>query len=175
MKIRIRRGVFKAILIMLIVSAPALAGAGGDSMKNNNENDRLHEIKVIKNGSQASFPGPDNWFTGAVRIDPIFDPPDPTRAYGASVTFERGALTAWHAHPLGQILIVTSGSGLVKKLGENAEEIKPGDVVWIPPGVKHWHGAAPTTDMTHMAIQEKLDGSAAEWFEKVSDEDYNRK
>jgi len=129
-------------------------------------------MDIKRNGSQPSVKGPEDWFTGTVRIDPLFNPPEPTRAFGASVTFEPGARTAWHTHPLGQTLIVTSGCGRIQKWGEQVEEIRPGDVVWIPPGVKHWHGAAPTTAMTHIAIQEKLEGSAVEWMEKVSDEQY---
>lgn len=160
---------------MLFFLVPALAETEGVVMENNYENDKLKSIEVVRNGTLPSSKGPDEWFTGAVRIDPLFDPPEPTRAFGASVTFEPAARTAWHAHPLGQTLVVTSGSGLVQKWGEKADMIQSGDVVWIPPGVKHWHGAASTTAMTHIAIQEKQDGSAAEWFEKVSDEEYGRK
>ncbi len=105
----------------------------------------------------------------------MFDPPAPARAFGAYVTFEPGALTAWHSHPLGQTLIVKAGAGLVQSWDRPTEEIKPGDVVWIPAGVKHWHGASPTTSMTHIATQEKLDGKAADWMEHVSDEQYGRK
>jgi quercetin dioxygenase-like cupin family protein len=128
------------------------------------------EIKRI--GSQPSKPGPADWFTGAVRIDPLFQAPAPARAAGASVTFEPGARTAWHTHPLGQTLIVTAGCGQVQREGGPIEEIRPGDVVWFPPGEKHWHGASPTTAMTHIAIQEHLDGKAVDWLEKVSDEYY---
>ena len=110
------------------------------------------------------------YFTGVVRIDPLFDAPDPARVVGASVTFEPGARTAWHTHPLGQTLIVTAGCGRVQREGGPVEEIRPGDVIWIPPGEKHWHGAAPTTAMTHIAIQEKLDGKTVDWMEPVSDE-----
>ena len=173
--LQVRQNIYRAICLMLIVLVPVLAGAEGITMKNTHENDGLQSIKIVRNGSQPSSRGPDKWFTGTVRIDPVFSPPEPTRAFGASVTFEPSARTAWHTHPLGQTLVVTSGSGLVQKWGEKAEEICPGDVVWIPPGVKHWHGATPTTAMTHIAIQEKLDGSAAEWFEKVSDEQYSKK
>lgn len=130
------------------------------------------KIEIKKSGTQASVKGPAEWFTGTVRIDPLFNPPAPTRAFGASVTFEPGARTAWHAHPLGQTLIVTAGCGMVQHWGGPIEEIRPGDVVWIPPGVKHWHGATATTAMTHIAIQEQLDGKAAEWMEHVSDEQY---
>lgn len=129
------------------------------------------EIKRI--GSQASSRGPADWFTGTVRIDPLFQSPAPARAAGASVTFEPGARTTWHTHPFGQTLIVTAGTGWVQCEGEPRHAIHPGDVVWFPPGVKHWHGATATTAMTHIAIQESLDGKAVEWMEKVSDEQYN--
>ena len=129
------------------------------------------EIKRV--GSQASIKGPADWFTGTVRIDPLFlKADDPARATGASVTFEPGARTAWHTHPLGQTLIVTAGCGLVQREGGPIEEIHPGDVVWFPPGEKHWHGASPNTAMTHIAIQETLDGKSADWLEHVSDEQY---
>ena len=129
-------------------------------------------MEITRNGSRPSGKGPTEYFTGAVRVDPLFGPPDPARASGSSVTFEPGARTAWHAHPLGQTLIVTAGCGRVQREGGPVEEIRPGDVVWIPPGVKHWHGAAPTTAMTHIAIQEKFDGKVVEWMEKVSDPEY---
>jgi quercetin dioxygenase-like cupin family protein len=128
------------------------------------------EIKRI--GSQPSVKGPEDWFTGTVRIDPLFQPNAPARTSGASVTFEPGARTAWHTHPLGQTLIVTAGCGRAQREGGSIEEIHPGDVVWFPPGVKHWHGATPTTAMTHIAIQEALDGMVVDWMEKVSDEQY---
>jgi quercetin dioxygenase-like cupin family protein len=130
------------------------------------------EIKRI--GSQPSGKGPADWFTGVVRIDPLFDRTEPARVAGASVTFEPGARTAWHTHPLGQTLIVTAGCGRVQRLGGPVEEIHPGDVILFAPGEKHWHGAAATTAMTHIAIQEKLDGKAVEWMEKVSDEQYRK-
>ncbi|RWO92924.1 cupin domain-containing protein [Mesorhizobium sp.] len=129
-------------------------------------------MKITRVGSQPSGPGPVDYFTGAVRIDPLFQAPEPARVGGASVTFEPGARTAWHTHPLGQTLIVTAGLGRVQREGAPVEEILPGDVVWIPPGVKHWHGASATTAMTHLAIQESLDGKPVEWLEKVSDEQY---
>jgi quercetin dioxygenase-like cupin family protein len=128
------------------------------------------EIKRI--GSQPSVKGPEDWFTGTVRIDPLFQPNAPARTSGASVTFEPGARTAWHTHPLGQTLIVTAGCGRAQREGGSIEEIHPGDVVWFPPGVKHWHGATPTTAMTHIAIQEALDGKVVDWMGKVSDEQY---
>ncbi len=133
-------------------------------------------MKIQRNGSQASIRGPADWFTGTVRIDPLFlEAEEPARATGAGVTFEPGARTAWHTHPLGQTLIVTAGCGLAQREGGPIEEIRPGDVVWFPPGEKHWHGAAPTTFMTHVAIQEQLDGKTVEWLEQVSDEQYNGK
>jgi len=130
------------------------------------------EIKRI--GSQPSNKGPADWFTGAVRIDPLVQAPAPARVVGASVTFEPGARTAWHTHPLGQTLIVTAGCGWAQRWGEAVEEIRPGDVIWIPPGEKHWHGAAPTTGMTHIAIQEQLEGKAVDWMEKVGDDQYRQ-
>jgi quercetin dioxygenase-like cupin family protein len=129
------------------------------------------EIKRI--GAQASGKGPAEWFTGNVRIDPLFEAPEPARVRGASVTFEPGARTAWHTHPLGQRVVVTAGSGLAQRWGGPMEQIRPGDVVWFPPGEKHWHGASPTTAMTHIAIQEALAGKAVEWLENVSDEQYS--
>ncbi len=129
-------------------------------------------MDIKRNGSQPSVKGPAEWFTGTVRIDPLFEANDPARAGGASVTFEPGARTAWHSHPLGQTLIVTSGCGWVQRWGGPIEEIRPGDVISIQPGEKHWHGATATTAMTHIAVQEHLDGRAADWMEKVSDEQY---
>jgi quercetin dioxygenase-like cupin family protein len=131
-------------------------------------------MKITPNGSQPSAKGPSDWFTGAVRIDQPFHASDPARASGAVVTFEPGARTAWHTHPLGQTLIVTAGRGRAQREGGPIEEIQPGDVVWFEPGEKHWHGAAPTTAMTHIAIQEKLDGNAVDWLEKVTDEQYQK-
>jgi quercetin dioxygenase-like cupin family protein len=130
------------------------------------------KMHIKRNGSQPSRKGPAEWFAGTVRIDPLFEAKDPARAGGASVTFEPGARTAWHAHPLGQTLIVTAGCGRVQRWDGPIEEIRPGDVVSILPGENHWHGAAPTTAMTHIAIQERLPGKAMEWMEKVSDEQY---
>jgi len=132
-------------------------------------------MNITRNGAQAAIPGPPDWFTGTVRIDPLFLQAEaPSHATGASVTFEPGARTAWHTHPLGQALIVTAGCGRVQRDGGPIEEIRPGDVVWFPPGEKHWHGAGPTTAMTHIAIQELLDGSAVTWLEQVSDAQYTR-
>ncbi len=131
-------------------------------------------IEITRVGSQPSAKGTADWFTGTVRIDSPFDRTDPARVNGATVTFEPGARTAWHTHPLGQTLIVTSGCGWVQREGGSVEEIRPGDVVWIGPGVKHWHGATAKTAMTHVAIQEKLNGSPVTWMEKVTDEQYRR-
>jgi quercetin dioxygenase-like cupin family protein len=131
-------------------------------------------MDIKRSGTQPSGKGPGEYFTGTVRIDPLFQAPDPARVAGASVTFEPGARTAWHTHPLGQTLIVTSGSGRAQRWGGPIEEIRPGDVVWFAPGEKHWHGAGPTTAMTHTAIQERLDGKAVEWLEKVSAEQYGQ-
>jgi len=129
-------------------------------------------MEIKRSGSQPSGKGPPEWFTGTVRIDPLINPPPPARVVAAAVTFEPGARTAWHTHPLGQTLIVTAGCGRVQRWGSPLEEIRPGDVVWIPPGEKHWHGAAPTTAMTHIAIQEQLDGKVVDWMEHVTDEQY---
>ncbi|MGI8741405.1 MAG: (R)-mandelonitrile lyase [Bryobacteraceae bacterium] len=127
-------------------------------------------MEINRIGSQPSGKGPADWFTGTVRIDPLFQAPDPALVAGASVTFEPGARTAWHTHPLGQTLIVTAGCGWVQREGGAIEEIHPGDVVWFAPGEKHWHGATPATAMTHIAIQERLDGKVVDWMEHVSDE-----
>jgi quercetin dioxygenase-like cupin family protein len=129
-------------------------------------------MEIKRSGSQPSGKGPEDYFTGAVRIDPLFQAPEPARAFGASVTFEPGARTAWHTHPLGQTLIVTSGRGWVQSEGGPKEEIRQGDVVWCSQGEKHWHGATPTTAMTHLAVQEQLDGNMVDWMEQVSDEQY---
>ena len=129
-------------------------------------------MEIKRSGSQPSGQGQAEYFTGHVRIDPLFQPPAPARASVASVTFEPGARTAWHSHPLGQALIVTAGFGLVQSWGEPIEKIRPGDVIWAPPGEKHWHGATATTAMTHISIVEQLEGKAADWMELVSDEQY---
>jgi quercetin dioxygenase-like cupin family protein len=130
-------------------------------------------MDIKRAGSQPSGKGPAEYFTGTVRIDPLFQAPTPARVAGAAVTFEPGARTAWHTHPLGQTLIVISGGGRVQRLGGAIEEIRPGDVVWFPAGEKHWHGASPTTAMTHIAVQEALDGKAVDWMEQVSDAQYD--
>jgi quercetin dioxygenase-like cupin family protein len=129
-------------------------------------------MDIRRNGSQPCSKGPADGFTGTVHVDPLFRAPDPARVTGASVTFEPAARTAWHTHPLGQTLIVTAGRGRAQREGGPVEEIRPGDVVWFPPGEKHWHGAAPTTAMTHIAIQEALNGKVVDWMEKVGEEQY---
>jgi quercetin dioxygenase-like cupin family protein len=130
-------------------------------------------MDIKRNGSQPSGKGPADYFTGTVRIDPLFQAPDPARVRGASVTFEPGARTAWHTHPLGQTLYVIAGVGRVQTKGGPVREIRAGDVVWIPPGEKHWHGGAPTTGMVHIAMQESLDGNHVTWMEHVTDAEYS--
>ena len=130
-------------------------------------------MDIKRSGSQPSAKGAAEYFTGTVRVDPLFEAHDPARVLGASVTFEPGARTAWHTHPLGQTLIVTAGCGLAQRWGGAIERIRPGDVIWFSPGEKHWHGATATTAMTHIAIQEQLDGKTVDWMEKVSDEQYS--
>jgi 4-carboxymuconolactone decarboxylase len=132
----------------------------------------MKDMQITRSGTEPSQRGPAEYFTGTVRIDPLFPASDPPRATGAYVTFEPGARSAWHTHPLGQILVVTAGAGRVQRWGSPVEEIRAGDVVWTPPGVKHWHGASPSTAMIHLAITEQLDGKAVEWMEKVTDEQY---
>ena len=129
-------------------------------------------MEIKRAGSQASTRGSSDYFTGTVRVDPLFQAPAPARVSGATVTFEPGARTAWHTHPLGQTLIVTAGFGRVQRRDGPIEEIRPGDVVWFPPGEKHWHGASPTTALTHIAVQEQLDGKNVEWMEQVGDDQY---
>src|SRR3954454_25315760 len=130
-------------------------------------------MDITRAGTQPSGKGPADWFTGTVRIDPLFQAPTPARAAAAAVTFEPGARTAWHTHPLGQTLIVTAGAGRVQRWGGAIDETRPGDVVWFPPGEKHWHGAAPTTAMTHMSVQESLAGKAFEWLYDAAAEQYD--
>ena len=130
-------------------------------------------MEIKKSGSQPSGRGPADYFTGTVRVDPLFQAPDPARVRGASVTFEPGARTAWHTHPLGQTLIITSGRARVQSWGGPVEEVQSGDVVWFPPGEKHWHGATPAAAMTHIAIQEALGDKTVDWMEKVSDDQYD--
>lgn len=135
----------------------------------------LHAIKITRSGSQRVTEGAAIHFTGLVHIEPLFDANDPSRTVGASVTFEPGARTVWHTHPLGQTLIVTTGVGWIQQWGGPIEEIRKGDVVWIPPGTKHWHGATATNSMTHIAITEELNGNAVTWLERVSDEQYRNR
>jgi quercetin dioxygenase-like cupin family protein len=132
------------------------------------------DIEIKRNGSRPAAKGSPDWFTGSVRVEPLFQAPDPARVGAGQVTFEPGARTAWHTHPLGQTLIITSGLGWVRRDGGPIEEVRPGDVVWFPPGLRHWHGATPTTAMTHIAIQESLDGKNVDWMEKVSDAQYRK-
>ena len=129
-------------------------------------------MEISRNGARPSNTGPADFFTGRVRVDPLFPTHDPARTSGAAVTFEPGARSAWHTHPLGQTLIVTAGSGWVQAWGQPVQEIGPGDVIWTPPGEKHWHGAKATTSLTHLAIQEALNGKVVDWMEKVNDEQY---
>lgn len=131
-------------------------------------------MEIKKAGSQPSVKGPADWFTGSVRIDPLIETDAPARVAASVVTFEPGARTAWHTHPLGQTLIVTGGCGWVQREDGAVEEVHPGDVIWFPPGEKHWHGATPTTAMTHIAVQEKQDGKMVDWMEKVTDKAYSR-
>ena len=154
--------------IVAMAAAPATAEAPTPSATDR----RNPAMEIKRNGSQPSTKGSADCFTGTVRIDPLFQASDPARATGGSVTFEPGARTAWHTHPLGQTLIVTAGLGRVQGWGGPMEEIRPGDVIWFPPGEKHWHGASPTTAMTHIAVQEQLDGKVVDWMERVSDEQY---
>jgi quercetin dioxygenase-like cupin family protein len=136
------------------------------------EGRRAMDMEIKRSGAQASRKGPAEWFTGTVRIDPLFQPPAPARVNGAAVTFEPGARTAWHTHPLGQTLLIVSGLGWVQRERGAIEQVRPGDVVWIPPQLKHWHGASPTNAMTHIAIQESLEGKNVEWMEHVTDKEY---
>jgi quercetin dioxygenase-like cupin family protein len=129
-------------------------------------------MEIKRNGTQPSKKGPVEWFTGTVRIDPLMEPCPPARAIGIKVTFEPGARTLWHSHPFGQTLIVTDGCGLAQCWGSPVETIRPGDVIWIPAGEKHWHGATPTTAMVHIAIYEQSEGKSAEWMEAVTDKQY---
>ena len=188
MDIRIKKFIFErrtemkllaATIISLYVLALASANAdqasatsGAGAPRTASIGDSQKTISITRSGSQPSAKGSVEYFTGAVRIDSRFQRSDPARVGGGIVTFEPGARTAWHAHPLGQMLIVTAGAGLIQQWGGPIQEMKPGDFVWIPPGVKHWHGATATAAMMHIAIAEQLDGKSAEWMEKVSDEQY---
>lgn len=154
-------------MMKLIVAMTLIAHASSTAMSG-------QTVSVSKNGSRPSQKGPADYFTGSVRIDPLFDPQAPARAGSAWVTFEPGARTAWHTHPGGQRLVVTAGLGWVQQWGGRTGEIRPGDVVWIPPGVKHWHGATPTTAMSHIAIQEVVEGKVVDWMEHVTNEQYRK-
>ena len=160
----------------LLASGTMFAQAGGASASGAapTVSAQGSQINITRSGSQPSGKGPAENFTGSVRIDPLFRPNAPSRTSGSLVTFEPGARTAWHKHSLGQTLVVTTGAGWVQEWGGEKREIKPGDVVWIPAGVKHWHGATATNGMSHIAISEQLDGKGAEWMEKVSDEQYRK-
>lgn len=162
--------------IVLVVTASASAGAVHARMASGetHQTSQSETITITRSGTRASSNGSAEYFTGTARIDPLFDATEPSRASGVSVTFEPGARTVWHTHPLGQALIVTAGVGRVAKWGEPAREMKPGDVVWIPPGQKHWHGASPTTGMTHTAILEHIGGKNVDWLEPVTDEHYGK-
>lgn len=163
--------------ISLFASAAARAQGGSPSASDAPQPPPLQgsqTIKITRNGLPALNEGPAEHFTGSARIDPLFSENPPSHTSGGRVTFESGARTAWHSHPLGQALIVTAGKGWVQQWGGQIEEIRQGDVVWIPPGVKHWHGATASTSMTHIAVQESLNGKTAEWMEKVSDEQYGK-
>lgn len=156
-------------LAMLATARPGFAGAAAE---NDVTGKRNGTMDIKRNGSRPSGKGPEAWFTGTVRVDPMFAVGDPARISGGHVTFEPGARTMWHTHPLGQTLIVTSGLGWAQCERGPIEEIRPGDVIWFPPGEKHWHGATATTAMTHIAITESLNGKNVDWMEKVSDEQY---
>jgi quercetin dioxygenase-like cupin family protein len=161
--------------VALKVSEPRILSSPSTILARSSAHRYGDEMKITRSGSQPSAKGPADWFSGSVRIDPLFPTTAPARAAGNAVTFEPGARTAWHTHPLGQTLIVTFGSGLVQREGGAIEEINPGDVVWFEPGEKHWHGASPTNAMQHIAINEALDGKAVDWMEKVSDDQYNKR
>ena len=163
----------KTNLLVAATASLVLTGSGFDAGAA--ESDDASKIKVTRIGSQPSREGPADYFTGSVRIDPLFETGEKTNTSAAYVTFQPGARSAWHTHPHGQILIVTAGTGQVQRWGDSVEEIRPGDVVWIPPGQKHWHGASPTDAMTHIAIQQAVDGKNVEWMEKVTEEQYHMK
>jgi quercetin dioxygenase-like cupin family protein len=168
----------RSVLLSGAAGLAALASAHSGFAQAPTANDltmgRNGTMDIKRNGSRPSGKGPETWFTGTVRVDPMFQVGDPLRLSGGQVTFEPGGRTMWHTHPLGQTLIVTSGLGWVQCVGGPIEEIRPGDVVWFPPGEKHWHGATATTAMTHIAITESLNGKNVEWMEKVSDEQYRK-
>lgn len=156
--------------LLLSLGASALAQTSGST--SSATPGQRQEMVVTRAGTQASTKGPASFFSGSVRVDPLFGAHTPSTASGAAVTFEPAARSAWHTHPLGQVIIVTAGAGRVQQWGGPLQEIRPGDVVWTPPGMKHWHGAAPTTALTHITIQEAVNGKNVDWMEKVSDEQY---
>ena len=156
----------------MIAGAALLLALAPSAFAQNAGLSAAQEMVVTRAGAQPSAKGPVQYFTGNVRVDPMFGPHAPSTAAGVAVTFEPAARSAWHTHPAGQILIVSAGAGRIQQWGRAIQEIRPGDVIWTPPGVKHWHGAAPTTAMTHLAIQESVGGKNVEWMEKVSDEQY---
>jgi quercetin dioxygenase-like cupin family protein len=175
---RAKMKILAATLISLSLFASAASqtqtgGSQADASPTASAQDS-HLIKITRNGSQQPSKGPAEYFTGSVQIESLFPARDPSRASAGKVTFEPGARTAWHTHPLGQILIVTNGTGWIQQWGGTIEGIRKGDVIWIPAGVKNWHGATPNTAMTHIAIQEQLDGKAVEWMEKVTHEQYRK-
>jgi quercetin dioxygenase-like cupin family protein len=158
--------------LSVLTAAPGLEAAGWNMIQQASNQRKGYGMEIKRVGTQPSAKGPSDWFTGPVRIDMLFLAPDPALVQGASVTFEPGARTAWHTHPLGQTLIVTAGCGWAQREGGSVEEIRPGDVVWFSPDEKHWHGATSTTGMTHIAIQEKLNGKVVDWMEHVTDQQY---
>jgi quercetin dioxygenase-like cupin family protein len=160
--------------IVLVAGFAASAALDAHATDSNTQRNAIMDIDIKRNGSRPSTKGNSDWFTGSVRVDPLFQAPHPGRVSGGLVTFEPGARTAWHTHPLGQTLIVTAGLGWVQREGGPIEEINAGDVVWFPPGLKHWHGASPSTAMTHIAIQESVDGKNVDWMEKVTDDQYQK-
>jgi quercetin dioxygenase-like cupin family protein len=166
----IQRRSFLKVVGGAVVGIPTILRAQGKATMQRKESN----MEITRAGSQPSTKGPSDWFSGTVRIDPLFQPKDPARAAAASVTFEPGARTAWHTHPLGQTLIIVSGVGWVQREGGPIEEVRPGDIVWFPPGLKHWHGATAKTAMTHIAIQEALNGKMVDWMEKVTEEQYSK-
>jgi 4-carboxymuconolactone decarboxylase len=160
------------LLAATVITLSLLASASAQTNQTGPRAPGSQSIRIMRGGSQAPRQGPAENFTGSVRVDPLFQANAPARASGSLVTFEPGARTAWHAHPLGQVLLVTAGTGWVQEWGGEKQEIRQGDVVWIPPGQKHWHGATPNSSMAHIAIVEALEGHAVEWMEKVTDAQY---
>jgi len=162
------------VLAVALISLSLFAGVSSQAQTNTAKASTSSTIKITRSDSLQSNQGSAQYFTGSVQVQQLFPASDPSRTSGGKVTFEAGARSAWHTHPFGQILIVTEGTGWIQQWGGPIEEIRKGDVVWVPPGVKHWHGATPSTSMTHIAIQENLNGKAVEWMEKVTDERYHK-